>query len=427
MIAIFRTPEMKEFLEQLSTLGIRLLDAASSGKAKQLMQDTKDLTWKGIEMATDPATTLALAEVTAHLCHALEDTQNALNPTPRRNRNAQNQNIYLNPFQMADFPEQVTMEEVILSCLGRVDDHGTEAVGDDVASLPSRLTLDDDLSLTEPDYRDWKERKERVNVHLLREKILIEGLAGSGTEKATRPVVDVQQEKSRNEEAKVGVGVEDAGGFRIEQSRTTTNHTQDEDMEDISLSCVPGRRRLGLMDGDKRTVSSEGLPAVQQFYQRLDELLEQNRYRQGSIRPRLETTINNSLVTGENEYTSPGVWKAKMTKMHQKQRSTEVHRNARNPNISRMSKNYQVLMIAILAMVTMLFVAFSFFTVYGIYSVMCGRSNNAPSTNQEIIIRIVREIVHVTEDGKIIGDSGPRALSQEELDKVGQKIESLFR
>lgn len=133
----------------MSILSVRILDAISSGKAKLLLQDSKDLAWKGVEMVTDPATTLALAEVTAHLCHALEDTHTTLttntrststsvnnngatassqaattnttatSATARRfRRNAQNQSVYLNHYQMSGFPEQVTMEEVILSCLG---------------------------------------------------------------------------------------------------------------------------------------------------------------------------------------------------------------------------------------------------------------------------------------------------------------------
>ena len=44
--------------------------------------------------------------------------------------------------------------------------------GDDDASLRSRLTLDtaDDIEPPEPtETRDWKERKEQVNVKLLKE------------------------------------------------------------------------------------------------------------------------------------------------------------------------------------------------------------------------------------------------------------------
>jgi hypothetical protein len=48
------------------------MDAASSGRVKQLWLDVLETVWSGTAVLADPATTMALAEVTAHLCHALE-------------------------------------------------------------------------------------------------------------------------------------------------------------------------------------------------------------------------------------------------------------------------------------------------------------------------------------------------------------------
>ena len=144
-------------------LGCRLVDAASSGKAKQFLHDAKDLAWNGIEMATDPAATLALAEVTAHLCYALEDVQHSLEPNKRAQRNAQNQSTYIDPLQMSDLP-QVPIETIILNCLG-IDDEGDQEAG---GSVPSDVVWNVEAPIRE--LRDWKAR-DRVDTRLLREKI----------------------------------------------------------------------------------------------------------------------------------------------------------------------------------------------------------------------------------------------------------------
>lgn len=424
---------MMEFLEQLSTLGVRLLDAASSGKAKQLMQDTKDMAWKGIEMATDPSMTLALAEVTAHLCHALEDAQQSLNPTPRNQRNAQNQSVYLNPYQMADFPEQVTMEEIILSCLGRVEDNRKEAMGDDGASLPSRLTLDDDLSTTEPEASGWKERKDQVNVKLLREKILNEKFGKARMERpATAPVgsdIPAGEEKEvddSEEQANIG----DNATVDEPRSRESPERKPETDMEDISWSRVPGGRLLGLRHGDKQIDEANAdTPALQRFYRRLDELLEQDRQLLEARRAeRSAMTINNTLDEGETIPSSS--WKGTMRKIREKVKSRVVARTvqarARDSVIPR--KYYNIIVTALVVFAFLSFVL-SVLAMYGLYSlVLKGHVTQTPrnlgsrSANQDVVIRIVREIVHVAEDGSVLRKSDPEVLAQEELDKISQNL-----
>lgn len=438
---------MVELLEQLSTLGIRLLDAASSGKAKQLIQDSRDMAWKGIEMAADPATTLALAEVTAHLCHALEDTQQALNPTPRKHRNAQNQTVYLNPYQMADFPEQVMMEEVILSCLGLVEHNKKEHMGDDQASLHSRLTLDDDLSLPEPESQGWKERKARVNVQLLRERILNDGLAKSRTENLpTSSVASLVDEPAARDKGADGVwkgdGFDGTTGGSITAQPSTTTQTKEEDIEDIACSGVPGGRRFGVKQVEKASLSAETPPAIQQFYERLDELLEEDRQRLQSLRAREESTINNSLEkeeVGEEESKLSSILKARITKLKQRHASKHFNRDTviKPSNFSRIPKKYHGLIIAVAAIGTLLFTILFGLAMYGVYALVKGApafsadSRNyiapSPSNSQDIVIRIVREIVHVTEKGEIIGESRSHALTQEELESIGQNVVAVLR
>ena len=53
-------------------LGCRVVDVAAMDRNKTLIHDFYDLLWSGVELANDPATTVAMAEVAAYLCHALE-------------------------------------------------------------------------------------------------------------------------------------------------------------------------------------------------------------------------------------------------------------------------------------------------------------------------------------------------------------------
>jgi len=431
---------MKEFLEQLSTLGIRMLDAAASGKSKQLMQDTHGMAWKAIEMATDPATTLALAEVTAHLCHALEDAQKSLNPTPRKQRNKQNQSIYLNPYQMSEFPEQVTMEEVILSCLGRAEESKQDPSGDDAASLHSRLTLDEDFSTSEPEYRDWKERKEAVNVELLRKKIISEGLPKSGRKEndegtadqrhCNEPAPVANQEKKSDGNDEDGADSE-SNEDKNSADRPSAQHEKQGDMEDINFSRVAGGRSWGLKEGEKRMQPSNDVPAVEQFYRRLDELLKEDRERLEKLRARQKVDGDDNDKDALGSHLK--AWKARITKLKEDDhtaRSAPVE--SKSVLFSRLSR-YKILIIVVLIMGALSFTVFSGFACYGMYVLVKSYANPAMTLgslrhaegsfrNDEIIVRVVREVVHVAANGEIIGKSNPPALTQDQLDALGQKL-----
>ena len=140
LIDVVATPESQLLLEQLSILGCRYVDVLSSGKSKAFIHNMKDLIWTGIEVLHDPTTTLALAEVTAHLCHALEEFNDEENNTTtvaataarRSVRDAQNKVTYLNnPCLISNnkHPHHDSIEQIILSSLGMMDnntDHDTK-------------------------------------------------------------------------------------------------------------------------------------------------------------------------------------------------------------------------------------------------------------------------------------------------------------
>lgn len=186
---------MELFLEQTSVLCCRLVDAISSGKTKQLIQNGKNLAWQGIELAVDPRTTMALAEVTAHFCHALEELNDSFPTTPRSMRNLQNESTYVQPLQMTNY-QSASIETTILSSLGI---NGGESCGffDDIEhdsnedisvhSVPSNVEFLDSSILSgandtrhdndNPDRftSTWAQCKGKVNVELLQKSILQQG------------------------------------------------------------------------------------------------------------------------------------------------------------------------------------------------------------------------------------------------------------
>ena len=86
LIDALRSPETKTFLTSLPVLLCRLVDTIASGEAKCLYHSSTDVILGLIETMGQPETTLALAEVTAELCHVLEMEREFYGPWSRRRR-----------------------------------------------------------------------------------------------------------------------------------------------------------------------------------------------------------------------------------------------------------------------------------------------------------------------------------------------------
>jgi hypothetical protein len=86
LIDALRSPETKSFLTSLPVLLCRLADTVASGEAKCLYHSSTEVILKLIETMGQPETTLALAEVTAELCHVLEMERDFYGPWSRRRR-----------------------------------------------------------------------------------------------------------------------------------------------------------------------------------------------------------------------------------------------------------------------------------------------------------------------------------------------------
>lgn len=459
---------MQEWLEQLSILGCRLVDAAASGKSKQLIQDTKDLAWKGIETATDPATTLGLAEFTAHMCHALEEAQNSLNPTPRAQRNAQNQTTYIKPLQMSDYPRNVSMEEIILSCLGRGGEERDD--DEDATSIPSKVIWDEEQPTAGYNDQEWKERGERVDTELLKDRILrnqrpqsrrhpppsaissakssiasvgptLESLPmipSQDYEESVDPNHQISQEKSKGECDE---------NIIVDQNVETIERGAD--IEDIAWDKLqPEIKRATRVGEDTRPSSrqkqGDDIPATLQFYRILDDMLKQKRSERLDRQVGEDATINNpSQRIPRNSSQDPfKLLKAKVRKL--KKDNTQRISKATPPQgrktFRQLSKQRQACVLffaVVMAWVVFIWIGFAFYGMYMFINVeptatptnIQTESRNIPSsTNSEVVIRIVREVVHVREDGSIIETSSSDSIaSEEDIEKVTECVASAFQ
>jgi hypothetical protein len=455
-------------MDHVVLLGCRLVDAAASGKTKQLLHDAKDLAWSGIEMGSDPAATLALAEVTAHLCYALEDAHHSLEPNKRALRNAQNQATYVDTLQMSDLPNQVSIERVILSSLGKFErgDWGIEE------NIPSSVFFDEEeRSMTANQVRDWKDRGESVDVQFLKDRIY-----------------HPSQIRSRKNSHSSAVSVGKSGGFFAtptldslpnipsgklypdfadsEQKESETKmpsnrgkHStrkddmigqteEDEDIEDFACEKLPSSGRTPERQSrhpqnhsqDKSTKE----PGVLQFYQLLDGLLEKNRENrkrsqhdartmvEDSKKPELDGETRKSwmLLHAKVQKLKEGTMKRKVERVRKKQRSRFRH-----------FPKHQQLLILIAGAVALFFVlCWIGFGLYGMYTFARFRvaprkvPTNTPATfappfkaNSELVIRLIREVVHVREDGTVIESEPESSFSNAEIDAVADCVASHFQ
>jgi hypothetical protein len=482
------TPEMLAFLEQTSVLGCRVVDAVSSGKAKQLIHNSKDLIWNGIELAVDPATTIALAEVTAHLCHALEEAADSITyleahasrkartsttaVTPRRTRDEQNKETYLQPNQVTDYQAE-PIETVILSSLGVETDPNSGVYGgsrqpeendddDDttaVRSIPSNVDFPGDNSKSMKDQQDtlWRSREESVNVNILRERILHEGrpmarpsmkLSGDNithtSDQETNRSTDYQSQNDDDLRRLVldleEVPQTDRGVAPLQTNTINTTYIREVNSKLEEYGSVQ-------VDGTK-----ESSGAVR-FYQLVDEYMEKDRLKKKEQDQTQQDGDVSAQYTGSDRMQ---VLKAKVRKLKEGKQQRDRSRRARDDclNPRRTSKYPTFVMYLSYVLVGGLIMFWTMFGLYGVYTIgqvayfqgatprnflfpsqngqnsqRPSSGDSAPQTNSnEMVIRIVREVVHVREDGSTIDGSfaSPDAsFSKEEMNSVMECVAAM--
>ena len=524
----YSTPEMLAFLEQTSVLGCRVVDALSSGKAKQLIHNSKDLVWNGIELAVDPATTVALAEITAHLCHALEETADSITyleskgskkgrsgrtataVTSRQTRDGQNKSTYLYPNQITDYQAEC-IENVILSSLGvemdpnrtavsqgrmaegLIDDNNDDdiTVTTDRRSIASTADLPGDISKSNEDEQNplWTSREDSVNVDLLRERILQEGRPRSRPSmrlsgEAMAGLSDPQNDHADHEETEFPndlpsqqvdddlrrlLDVEEVPGVGRRNDLGAPLNNRNQTSSDVTyIRNVNNKLEAFRSTQADNTKESSG---VDQFYRLVDKYMQNDKLPmetpENAITPADFTIEIDNNDQEDLDEARTKLLQARVRKLKEGKVQRERLRKSREEHSkSRQAWKYPPLVVNIVILLvagTVLF--WTSFGLYGLYTlsqVMYYKgisvshllfptmvNNNHPaggpddtivpplvSTSQthsnEMVIRIVREIVYVREDGSVIDDYTGRiggtaaaAFSKEEMDSVMECVAAI--
>ncbi|CAJ1948140.1 unnamed protein product [Cylindrotheca closterium] len=362
------TQEVHILIDHVALLACRMVDLAASGKTKQLFHSTKGAVQDGIEMGSDPAATLAFAEVTAHLCYALEDIHFSLQPKNRLHRNDENRETYLSPLQVSDLPNQPTVEQVILSCLGRVDCSIRPSVPNG-AELPQQGETNHVSNL--------KNRSETVDVDYLRSNVYPDTSASA-----------LSREASGNEDVVTTEGI----------SEVQTNDI--EDFEDGGKYWRQRNSRNSIHDAVHQTNTD---PPVQRFYKTLDTFLEKNRSKY-SGKP-FAASLYSTMGRRRDEGKQAQILRAKVEKLKGQMECTaqERHISGTDHSSSKQPRKMSLLGSLFVLSFAMLWLAFG---IYGICAFVGshfwqkGHGIRIPVPEQghaqhnEIVFRIVREVRH---------------------------------
>jgi hypothetical protein len=438
------TPETKAFLDQFTLLCCRLTQVAASGRSQQALHDTKTLVWSGVELLADPSSTTALAEVTAYLCHALEMEDAILDGSLGSNDTRAHRRKDRDDYQKASYQEkttlvtdpQATVEQVILSSLGHAEDAslpGCEEsqVGSDLPSSKPYWDSEtgslrkqvDEASSQDEDDEDWHERARRgVDVEFLQDRI------ADRARRLGRESID----------RKVSIVTTGFDSTTTEASSTTEPPVQGEQ------GAAEGALGKDILVSPRK----EGEDPLGQFYRILDSVLKDKRAEGvDHILAEYSESAENLLRDGKVHKWSDGKLDREPVTESIKSQLTTIRadlnkgldRNDRE-KLKRMEamiqKNSWVVYLGIGAVIlfVLLWIAFGCYGLYVFVSpsakaVVSQIHPPSPSYPQqqfpnEIVIRVVREVIHVDSEGSILTQRAPDQISLTQ-DRINEITECL--
>jgi hypothetical protein len=519
------TPEVKALLDQWSVLGCRLVDTAASGRNKQLVHDISAMIYSGCELLADPSTTLALAEVTAYLCHALEmedaamhqqDQDNVNQQAERRHeRDAYQRATYVDPILLAD--PNVTVEQVILSSLGvarassrrtALDNDDNDDDDGDAGSVPSNVVVNDaaseiweqssvrqqiddqqscksqentDDQLPEQEEEMHQKARKSINISLLREQISDRATNIERTEPLP-PYSDKPVSASTPVRDKVTVPVPQYNTSRAPDEQDSDDEGDFEDigvvktvLEDGTSKRAAARPHVRLeacdSDADIPTEVSvsgqrddikwpdlvdpfptEKETSVHHFYRILDQVLEKKRgqavetflddhadgkgiAKDGRARQQTRAAVAMGATgTGERVPVHDTI-KQRLAKIR-----AEVSSGLSKEELNKLNQVETIVrehhVLATLALAAVFLIAFAWigFGCYGVYvffnpsvksSWQMAKSalgHTASPSAQEMVVRVVRTVVHVNEAGQIISQGPDSSVTDEGIEKITQCV-----
>lgn len=428
---VLASDETKAVIDQAAVLACRLVDAAASGRTKQVIHSGKSLVWSACQLLGDEETTLAWAEVTAYLCIALEMEaakaydNNGPSQRSRAARDVRQRQTY--DTRLTSDPT-ATVEQVILSSLGVENDMDHDSVPSKI--VVDALDLDADSSVRHQVNGDepcWTERaRMEVDKQLLRDKIV-----GRARERnrSTQNEDEVTEEEDV-EELGVPVTVEDDNnevpvGIKVPKVALQVASSQGSVPDEVTVE-----------DDESSTKRRVGEQPTDHFFRILNDMLAQKRgeslqwiLQHQSERERLPGKVTKTAKATEPRHTS-------LKQLMASVRDEINERESKRPPV-KLGKKQTKILSAVLASLALSALVFGAFGCYGIYvffrpptatHAQASRSlltSSSPSpSSQEIIIRVVREVVHTDPKGNWLGKGGVESsiVDEKGIDKLTRCI-----
>lgn len=474
-------------------MGCRVVDTAAMDKNKKLIHDFYDLVWSGIELANDPATTVAFAEVAAYLCHALEMEDAAIHVIAKEreeiNQTAAQKRRERDQYQSATYQESylfsdpnATVEEVILSAFGVIQKSVEEAKlksGDTDSDIPGSVVLgsddggesdrlsravtptpglanaeakpkDDEYDPNNNNSADGIENND-IDVNLLRERITKrsettkkEHIQHRSSITSLDPSKFTTNRHMSGMSNDVDDGKKDIEELEFLAKSMTLNHEKDNLLHFEEPLGVEGQRDNAIeknhsvsgevpvpleQDRQDRSKPKEGETPLAHFYRVLDEVLADQRKKAASSV--LERTGSSSFEADKD--LDPRDLKQHVQDYRSEKRSSNSRTNsAVHPVIEKFIKENQTAVCGMVLGALCFGLIFCAFGCYGIYmfvfqptTVLMPAGMSTPKESQafvgseihvpliihdndkskhsnEYFIRVVREVVHVDENGEVL-------------------------
>ena len=426
---MLNTPQCHAYIQQVCIWSCRLLQALSHGRNQQLLHNVAAACVSATKIVSDPQTTLALAEVTAYLCYALEMEQefhqSDRKPQGKRERHEYEQATNVDRKTFVRNPE-ATVEQVILSSMGMTVTETTAEGQSEVtsvpgSSVPSRIVCKDAIhpqtdekskgSVSDGSEKDsnassvdwdqqssirqqveetasneskhqptetWADRARKdIDIMYLKEQIHAATTAAQSVDPVIVEDVDSIEEFVMEKP-------DEATDMNKRPRTSIEQENEDSPLPAMDWSSIPNAMPM------------EGETSIHHFYRVLNDILEQKRGEALQAQYQNDNGEEGNLRSGRCRVTKRSGLERFVTDTLRKRLEGNVSRADTKANIqSSLSdqNNHRYLLL-----IGLVLIAVAFFWIllgfYGLYKLFVPTIISAPSPQtQEIVIRIVRDMV----------------------------------
>lgn len=425
LLDALHTPEVRNLLDQFAVSMCRIVDAMSSGKAKQVWFDVSDTVWAALEVGSDDVMVMALAEGCAKVCFALErerdslkrrkriagddsqvvgkigkvKTEKLIEASRRRKERDQRQMETYPPGKdvMRNKGERADIEDVFMDGLGSVT-RDNDQLGEDNNSVDDA----DQIYMNMSSIVDNNDRPpHRVIVPT------------SSMEDLHQPFTDPHIVLDRDDESEITTEIEDlrrydgnveqCNNFLPPQKNASTQITDDQQLQENALVYEGEQSNpLGndtLFNDDTLNDDQEGASErydnfdepVLQFYRRLNDVLTQTR-KEVKMREALQTKHHDasSKRAGCTSNARKGV-----TSIGSSNTDIDVERSAQNVGnevFSISKKWWKLLLVAFICGTLMMCLLWAALGCYGFYVIFIAEAHAPMPAAQDMQRPIVIQI-----------------------------------